>query len=239
MSLPLAGRRALVTGSTRGIGAAIARALADAGAAVAVVGRRGDDAVAVAKTLGPGAAAFGFDLTDPRAIEPLVIGATDWAGGAPDILVNSAGTFPNATVERQSLAELEQALRLNVQAPFALAQAFLPAMRARKGGDIVTIGSVADRAIFPGNAAYSASKFGVRAMHEVLRAETRGSGVRVMLVSPSAVDTGIWSAHEAELGTRFPARSEMLRADDVARAVTFALVQPAHVDVDELRLTRS
>ncbi len=239
MTASLAGRRALVTGSTRGIGAAIARALAAAGAAVAVVGRQGDAAVAVAQTLGPGAAAFGFDLSDPHAVEALAIGANEWARGAPDILVNSAGTFPCASLEEQPLAELEQALQLNVKVPFALAQAFLPAMRARKSGDIVTIGSVADRAIFAGNAAYSASKFGVRAMHEVLRAETRGSGVRVMLVSPSAVDTGIWNAHEAELGTRFPARSEMLHVDDVARAVTFALTQPAHVDVDELRLTRS
>jgi NADP-dependent 3-hydroxy acid dehydrogenase YdfG len=239
MSQPLAGRRALVTGSTRGIGAAIARALAAEGAGVGVVGRRGDDAIAVAKTLGPGAAAFGLDLTESASIEALKLAATDWAGGAPDILVNSAGTFPNATVEQQPLAELEQALQLNLQVPFALAQAFLPAMRARKSGDIVTIGSVADRAIFAGNAAYSASKFGVRAMHEVLRSETRSSGVRVTLVSPSAVDTGIWSAHEAELGTRFPARSEMLHAEDVARAVIFALTQPPHVDIDELRLTRS
>ncbi|MDQ8164865.1 MAG: SDR family NAD(P)-dependent oxidoreductase, partial [Gemmatimonadota bacterium] len=152
MSLPLAGRRALVTGSTRGIGAAIARALAAAGAAVAVVGRQGDAAVAVAQTLGPGAAAFGFDLSDPHAVEVLAIGANEWAGGAPDILVNSAGTFPSATLEEQPLAELENALRLNVQVPFALAQAFLPAMRVRKSGDIVTIGSVADRAIFAGNA---------------------------------------------------------------------------------------
>lgn len=239
MSLPLAGRRALVTGSTRGIGAAIARMLAAAGADVGVVGRRGDDAIAVAKTLGPRAAAFAADLHEASHMEALVLAATDWTGGAPDILVNSAGTFPCATLEAQPLAELERALQLNVKAPFALAQAFLPAMRARKSGDIVTIGSVADRAIFAGNAAYSASKFGARALHEVLRAETRGSGVRVMLVSPSAVDTGIWNAHEAELGTRFPARSEMLHVDDVARAVTFALTQPAHVDVDELRLTRS
>jgi NADP-dependent 3-hydroxy acid dehydrogenase YdfG len=112
-------------------------------------------------------------------------------------------------------------------------------MRARKSGDIVTLGSIADRYAFTGNAAYSATKFGMRAFHEVLRAETRGSGVRAILVSPGPVDTEIWDPHEASIGTRFPKRADMLTADDVARAIVFAVSQPAHVDIDELRLTRS
>ena len=98
---------------------------------------------------------------------------------------------------------------------------------------------MADRVAFPENGAYAATKFGARAMHEVLRAETRGTGVRAILVSPGAVDTDIWSPLESQLGKRFPAREAMISADDVARAIAFALTQPRHVDIDELRLTRS
>jgi NADP-dependent 3-hydroxy acid dehydrogenase YdfG len=236
---PLAGRRALVTGGTRGIGAATARALVAAGAAVGVVGRRGDDAVAVAKTLGPGSAAFAADLTDAKGIEGVILGVTDWSGSAPDIIVNNAGVFPHAALESQDPDELSRALRLNIEAPFALIRAFLPAMRARGSGDVVSIGSVADRNAFTGNAAYSATKYGIRGVHEVLRAETRGSGVRAILVSPGAVDTEIWEPYESSLGGRFPTRDAMLTADDVARAIVFAVSAPPHVDVEELRLTRS
>jgi NADP-dependent 3-hydroxy acid dehydrogenase YdfG len=112
-------------------------------------------------------------------------------------------------------------------------------MRRRHSGDVVTIGSVADRTAFTGNAAYSASKFGIRAVHEVLRAETRGSGVRAILVSPGPVDTEIWDPLADQLGGRFPERTAMLTAADVARAIVFTVSQPAHVDIDELRLTRS
>jgi NADP-dependent 3-hydroxy acid dehydrogenase YdfG len=204
---------------------------------VAVVGRSGDDAVAVAKSVG--GAAMQADLTDLKALAGLVEIVVEWAKGAPDILVNNAGAFPHAEIAKQSPDELGRALTLNVEAPFALIRAFLPAMRSRGSGDVVTVGSIADKTAFTGNAAYSASKYGIRAVHEVLRTETRGTGIRAILVSPGAVDTGIWDPHEASIGSRFPKRADMLVADDVARAIVFAVSQPAHVDVDELRLTRS
>lgn len=216
------------------------RALAQAGALVAVSGRNAEVGHALIHEIGgTGHLVIGADLSAEGGPDVVAAAVTRWAGGAPDILVNNAGTFPHDTVELQEPAELSRTLRLNVEAPFALVRAFLPAMRMRGAGDVVTIGSVADRTAFTGNAAYSASKYGIRALHEVLRAETRGSGVRAILVSPGAVDTGIWDPHEASIGTRFPVRSAMLTAADVARAILFAVSQPAHVDVDELRLTRS
>lgn len=228
-----------MTGGTRGIGAATARALAEAGARVAVSARNTDDGRALVQALGSGHLAIGADLAADGGVDAVVAAVSHWAGGAPDIIVNNAGTFPNASFEELSPEQLTRALRLNVEAPFELIRTFLAAMRKRRSGDIVTIGSVADRTAFSGNAAYSASKYGVRALHEVLRTETRGSGLRAILVSPGAVDTEIWNPHEASIGTRFPKRADMLAAEDVARAILFAVAQPPHVDIDELRLTRS
>ena len=104
---------------------------------------------------------------------------------------------------------------------------------------MITIGSIADRTIFPGNAAYSASKFGARAMHEVLRVETKGTGVRTTLVSPSSTDTPIWGPVLQHGDSRFPPRSAMLGADAVADAAVWAATRPASVNIDELRMSAS
>jgi NADP-dependent 3-hydroxy acid dehydrogenase YdfG len=97
-----------------------------------------------------------------------------------------------------------------------------------------------DRIIYPGNAAYSAGKFGIRAMHYVLRTDLRGTGVRATLVSPSSVDTALWDHLDTESAeSEFPSRSEMLSPGDLARAVIFALTQPESVNVEELRLSRA
>ena len=110
-------------------------------------------------------------------------------------------------------------------------------MRARGHGHVVTLGSVADRNIFHGNGAYSASKYGQRAMHETLRTELRGSGVRATLVSPAATDTPIWDPVDPDNTSGFPKRSEMLRAEQVADAVLWAVTRAAAVNVDEIRLS--
>jgi NADP-dependent 3-hydroxy acid dehydrogenase YdfG len=132
-------------------------------------------------------------------------------------------------------------VNVNLVAAFALVHALLPSMRAAAAGHIVTIGSVADRTAFHGNSAYAASKFGLRALHEVLRNELRGSGVRTSLISPGPTDTPIWDAVEraASAPRSFPQRSEMMPSEAVASAVLFALTRPAEVNIDELRLSRS
>lgn len=235
----LAGRRALVTGASRGIGEATARALAAAGALVAVTARSDDAVRALAESLGKGHVAIAADLTTNAGVDAVVKATQRWAAGAPDIIVNNAGAFAHAEVESQDPDAFGRMLRLNLESPFRVVHAFVGAMRERKSGDIVTVGSVSDKNAFTGNAAYSASKFGLRAVHEVLRAETRGSGVRAILVSPGPVDTDIWIPVEEQLGRRLPSRKTMLIAADVARAILYAVSQPAHVDVDELRLSRS
>ena len=112
-------------------------------------------------------------------------------------------------------------------------------MRKRASGHIVSIGSIADRVAFPENGGYAAAKFGLRGLHAVLRAELAGSGVRSTLVSPGPVDTPLWDDVNPDEREGFTPRSAMLRPEEVAAAVLFAVSQPASVNVDELRLSRS
>jgi NADP-dependent 3-hydroxy acid dehydrogenase YdfG len=112
-------------------------------------------------------------------------------------------------------------------------------MRQRGCGDIISIGSIADHQVFPGNAAYGASKHGLRALHDVLRTELRGTGVRVTLVSPGPVDTSLWDAIDPDSREGFTPRSKMLPPNAVAAAVLYALSQPPEVDVELVRLGRS
>lgn len=235
---PLSGRVALVTGASRGIGLATARALAGAGARVlclARAGRRLDDAVS---SLGGAASALPCDLAVPAGIDRAVAAALG-TGPAPDILVQAAGIFPLATVAATPAAGFTDALQVNLLGPYRLAQPILLAMQQRGSGHVVTIGSIADRTAFPGNVAYAASKFGARAVHEVLREETRGSGVRATLVSPGPVDTAIWDEIEPDTRPGFTPRARMLRPEAVADAVLYAVTRPDAVNIDELRLTRA
>ncbi len=237
---PLEGRTAAVTGASRGIGAGIAQALALAGARVALIARTEDDLGRQVALIGAGAIAVPCDVTDEAAVTAAVQRIGDAFNAAPDILVNNAGIFEVATVAESSAESFRRTIDTNLFAPFLLARALLPGMIAGKRGHVVTIGSIADRTIFPENGAYSASKFGLRALHEVMRSELRGSGVRTTLISPGSVATDLWAQYEAEDGTsRFSPRSDMLPVEAVVSAVMFALTQPESVNVDELRLTRS
>ncbi len=236
---PLAGRTALVTGATRGIGQAVARTLAAAGARVALVARSQRDLDALAETLPHAAVALADDLMQPAAAVSVAAGVNEAFAAVPDIVVLSAGTFPLGPIESAGDAELEAAFQLNAIAPLRLVREFLPAMRSRGAGHIVFLGSMADRHVFPSNAVYAATKHALRASAEALRAETRDSGVRTTLISPGATDTPIWDPHDPDAATHLPNRDQMLRPEDVADAVLWAVTRPAHVDVDELRLSRS
>ncbi len=237
--MSLSGQTALVTGASRGIGRATARALAMAGARVFLVARNRADLDAAVAECGAGASAHVCDVTNAAALEALLGELLAAAGGAIDILVNNAGVFPLAPVLDTTPDTFEHTLAANLGAPFRVLHGVLPGMRARGRGHVVTIGSVADRRIFGGNGAYSASKFGARALHEVLREECAGSGVRTTLVSPAATDTPIWDPVDPDNTPGFPPRASMLRADDVADAVLWAVTRAAHVNVDELRISRA
>jgi NADP-dependent 3-hydroxy acid dehydrogenase YdfG len=236
----LTGRTALVTGASRGIGAAVARQLGATGAHVVLLARNADALRALAAEIGPDATAAPCDLADPERAADTTRAALDRLGvETPDILVNNAAAFFVTPAHETTVDAFRDLIELNLTAPFAFVRVFLPAMRTRGSGHLVTIGSIADRVAFPGNAAYAASKFGLRALHEVLRAELKGSGVRVSLVSPGPVDTPLWDTVEASTRVGHTARTDMLSADDVAAAVRFVVSAPATLNVDELRLSHS
>jgi NADP-dependent 3-hydroxy acid dehydrogenase YdfG len=235
----LAGTNAVVTGASRGIGEAIARALAGAGARVALLARGREPLEKLAAEVGSGSFAVPCDLTNADAGRAAAATIVSTFGAAPHVLVNNAGLFRVGAMHELTEDDFHAMVHVNLLAPQRFIREFLPAMLAAKRGHIVTIGSVADRTAYPGNGGYSATKFGVRAMHEVLRAETRGTGVRASLISPAATDTSIWDGLPAEKRANFPRATDMLDASDVARAVLYALAQPPTVNVDELRLTRA
>lgn len=237
--LPLAGRTALVTGASRGIGAAIVRRLARDGARVALVARDARALEALAAEVGHDCVVAACDLHLPGSADVVRAALDDRGVDAPDILVNNAGAFLVAPVQETSVDAFRQTLELNLTAPFAFVRRFLPDMQRRGLGHIVTVGSIADRATFPGNAAYAASKHGLRAFHEVLRAELRGSGVRTSLVSPGPVDTSLWDVVDPDGREGFTPRARMLDADSVADAVAYVLTAPMQLNVDELRLSRA
>jgi len=235
----LGGKTAVVTGASRGIGAGIAEALGSQGVRVALVARNEaklKERAARIKASIPVAC----DIADPKSVEQATRRIASELNGAPDILVNNAGIFSVATVEETTAETFIETINTNLVGPFLFVRAFLEGMKQRKGGHIVTIGSISDRTIYTGNAAYSAAKFGLRAVHEVLRAELRGTGVRTSLISPAATDTEMWNSVTVTDPVANPhSKRPMLDPDDVVRAVMFALTQPERVNVDELRLSHS
>jgi NAD(P)-dependent dehydrogenase (short-subunit alcohol dehydrogenase family) len=230
----LAGRTAVVTGASRGIGLAVARTLAERGARLVMVARSEPALRAAAESVG--GTAYACDVASADAVAGLAARVTGDLGSAPDILVNAAGYFDLAPIAQTSVEHFDGHIAINLRGPFLLIRAFLPQMLARRAGDVVSIGSVAGRVAFPSNGAYSASKFGLRGLHEVLAEEVRGTGVRATLLEPAATDTPLWDPLDPDGRPDLPSRSSMLRPEDVARAVAYVLSQPPGVEIPLLAL---
>ena len=204
----LAGKRAVLTGASGGIGSALARALGRAGAQLVLLGRDAGRLEHVASGLrraGTAVTTLAIDLRRPDAAG-LVAQEARRAMGGTDILVNNAGIGRFQLFEAEEPEQLEQLLALNLLAPMRLAQALLPEMLARGDGQIVNIGSTFGRLAFPGQAAYSAAKHGLRGWSEGLRRELVGTGVAVSYIAPRATRTALndprADALNAALGTR-------------------------------------
>jgi NADP-dependent 3-hydroxy acid dehydrogenase YdfG len=237
VTAPLAGRTAVVTGGSRGIGRATAAKLAGAGARVALLARGREALQDAARAIGHDAVAIPCDVTQRESLTRAAARIVDELGGGPDVLINAAGAFQLARIDETTPAQFAALVETNLVAPFVVTRTFLPEMRSRGRGHVVSVGSAADRTIYPENGAYSASKFGLRALHAVLREELRGSGVRSTLVSPGPTDTALWDAVHGASESSVVARERMLSADAVADAILFAVTRPVDVNVDELRLS--
>lgn len=234
--MSLSGASALVVGASRGIGEATARSLSAAGARVHVAARSMDALREIAEDIG--GEALEMDLLNPSSVSAALARLTDDLGSAPDIVVNTAGVFQIASIAHTSLETFEEGLATNLRGPFMVLRGLLPAMMTRGSGTVVTVGSVAGSKPFPGNAAYSSAKYGLRGLHEVMVEELRGSGVRSCLIEPAATDTSIWDAIDPDADPTLPDRAQMLRPKDVADAVVFVCSLPADVQVPVLAIER-
>jgi gluconate 5-dehydrogenase len=188
----LAGKRAVVTGATSGLGAAMASALASAGAEVVIGGRDADRAervVGAIREQGGSASAVLGDLDTPEGVERFAAAVDEQAGGPVDILLNSAGLFERAEGEVTPLAMWERAMAVNATATFLLCQAFGREMIARGRGKIINVGSTDGIVGVPEQVAYCASKGAVVQITKTLGAEWIKHGVNVNAIGPCDFDT--------------------------------------------------
>ena len=189
----------IVTGTSTGIGAATALHLVENGFHVFAGVRRAEDGEALRAKAGEGLTPVMLDVTDEKAISAAaarvagVVGDRGLAG-----LVNNAGIGKPAPIEFQPMADFRTQLEVNLFGPVAMVQAFLPQIR-RGGGRIVNVGSIGGLLVLPLNGAYSASKFGIRAITDALRLELRQWNIHVSLIEVAPVKTAIFGKTYAEL----------------------------------------
>jgi 3-oxoacyl-[acyl-carrier protein] reductase len=221
----LTGKRAFITGASRGIGAAIARRLAAEGADVAVTyersADRADALVAEIRALGRRALAFSASSAEPAALQAALAEAARTFGGL-DILVNNAGIFRSSSLERMTLGEIDETLAVNVRAVVVASQA--AARHMGDGASIITIGSsLAERVMDPDVSLYALSKAALIGWTKGLARELGPRGITVNLIQPGSTDTDMNPAHGA--GAE-PQRARMAiprygRPEDIAALVAF------------------
>jgi 3-oxoacyl-[acyl-carrier protein] reductase len=214
-------RVALVTGASRGIGKAIAIALAEAGARVAINYRqRRDDAeatVAAVRQTGRESAVFAADVTDARAVAAMV-SSVEKALGPIDILVNNAGVALRRSLDELTEGEFDQTIATNLKSAFLCTQAVWPGMRARGWGRIVNISSGAARGAGGFGVHYNASKAGMEGLTRGYAARLVKHGVTVNAVAPSLIDTEMIAAMRAESEARIPV-GRLGTVEEIAAAV--------------------
>jgi NADP-dependent 3-hydroxy acid dehydrogenase YdfG len=235
----LAGKVALVTGASSGIGEATAIALAAEGAKVALAARRRDRLEALEDKLGANGAAtaIALDVTDEQACRDAVSATRDRLGGL-DIVINNAGLMLLGPILEADTEDWRRMINTNVLGLMYLTHAALPHLVAQGSGDIVNISSVAGRVARLGSGVYNASKWGVNAFTESLRQEVTERGVRISVVEPGLVDTELGdhiTNAEAKAATKeWKASIRSLKADDIARAILYVVTQPDHVAINEV-----
>jgi NAD(P)-dependent dehydrogenase (short-subunit alcohol dehydrogenase family) len=193
---PLDGRTALVTGASRGIGAATARALDAAGARVALVARSREELAKVAAGLGRAPVVLPADLKRAEAPAEVAAAALD-ALGSVDVLVNNAAAAARMPTADTDAAVIDEMLAVNVRAPLLLVGALIPAMAERGRGSVINVSSGSGLIGTPRRAAYAASKGGIDAATRSLAMELGPMGIRVNSVAPGVVDTALWARNKA------------------------------------------
>ena len=216
----LTGQAAIVTGGSRGIGFAIAKALVEEGASVAITGRDAKHLEQAVDQLGPSSHAERADVRDAAAAARAVDAAAQRFGGL-DILVNNAGVGAFSHVAEMSIEAWREVIDTNLSGVFYCSHAAIPHLRRRDGGWIINISSLAGKNPFVGGAAYCASKAGLNAFSEALMQEVRYDNIRVSYIMPGSVATGF--AGRGAAG----AEDWKIAPEDVAEIVIDLVVHPS------------
>ena len=235
---PLDGRVAVVTGASSGIGEATARALSEAGAAVALCARRTDRLDTVAESLDGPTFTRAVDVSDEEQATGFVNDAAAELGGL-HILVNNAGLMLLGPVTDQTTEDWRRMIGVNLLGLLYCTHAALPLIAKNGGGDIVNVSSVAGRRADAGAAVYNMTKFGVHGFSEALRQEALHAKVRVTTVAPGFVETELQGHNTNPVVRRATERSreqigQVLKADDIAEEIVHAVTRPPHVCVNEV-----
>lgn len=231
-------QRVLITGASSGIGKATAIAFAKAGFDLVLVSRSTAKLEAVAQHVqaaGRTAQVYSLDLANVEHVKTRITAIVEESGGI-DILVNNAGMGHTNTIDDTSLTEWQQVLDLNLTSVFQCIQAVLPGMRAQQHGMIINIASIAASNAFPGWGAYSVSKAGLVTLSKVLAAEERSNGIRVVTISPGAVNTPIWDTDTVQADFD---RSGMLTPEIVAQTILHAALLPEQAVIEDLTVMPS
>ncbi|MDE3056478.1 MAG: SDR family oxidoreductase [Bacteroidota bacterium] len=222
-----------VTGSSKGIGEAIARAFAAMGTRVVLSGRDRKKLTevcrSIVKSLGRAEVVL-CDIASGKSVERAYASIVK-KFGAVDVLVNNAGVTYFTSFDKTSVKQFDHVVNTNLRGTFLCTKAVLPSMLKRHKGWIFTINSVAAITTFVDSSAYAASKAGALAMTRGLRAEVRKRGVKVVDILPGAVETGMWSPNE-----RKKFREKMMKPDDVASVVVSIYCQPERALTEEIVL---
>lgn len=235
-SLVLEGQIAVVTGSARGIGEAVAHRLAHMGAMVVLTARdtaRLAEVKVAIETQGGHATAIPCDLTDEKAISSFAKTVLQQYGRC-DILVNNAGVgVSGKPLHEFTPEEWNKVIDTNLRAPYLTIRAFAPAMIAAARGHIINVSSLAGKNPLPNGAAYAASKWGLNGLTYSVAEELRGYGVRVSVVAPGSVDTSFGSGRAPAQGKD---RSKMVKPEDVAHVIATIVTQAPNSFISEVLL---
>jgi len=236
MTNPLSGKTALVTGASRGIGAAIAKSLAGAGGSIFLVGRSEPHLAQVQQSIqaSGGSAMYGCaDITSEDAIRQVVQQANAQLGRL-DILINCAGIGVFGPLEHTRTEDWDLAMATNARAPFLFCREVIPLMARGGGGSIVNIASVVAVKGYKNQGAYTASKHALLGMTKVLAQEVQPLGIRVHIVCPGGVDTEMGSQARPDLD-----RAGLIAPEEVADVVLFLVTQKGNAVVDQINLRRA
>jgi len=239
MGTDLANQVVAVTGASSGIGEATALACSLAGATVALGARRGERIEALAERIagdGGRALAIKTDVAREEQARAFVERAHAELGRL-DVLVNNAGVMLLGPIAGAATEEWRRMIDVNVYGVLYCTHAALPLMAAQGSGHIINVSSVAGRVARAGSGVYNLTKFGVGAFSESLRQEAVAMGVRVTLIEPGAVATELPGHNRPEIIEQMAKRFEgitPLAADDIARAIVFAIGQPANMSINEV-----